>query len=155
MKLSQTLSRLFLPVCLPVVALAAVALVSVVGTAAPSPVLAADAEPLNEAEILGEAYIETKFQFVKFKFDGKEWENHEYIKGAKTLVIRGIERDSDHTIEMIPRDGGYDPMTLSIKSADFKRTIVKTKGRTKTLAFRANFKADFQKTPAPAPEPAK
>lgn len=53
------------------------------------PAVAAE-EPLNEAEILGEAYIDTGLEFVKFKLDGKEWENHEYIKGAKTLVIRGI-----------------------------------------------------------------
>lgn len=119
------------------------------GAAGALPALAAD-EPINEAEILGEAYIDTGMEFVKFKLDGKEWENHEYIKGAKTLVIRGIERDSDHQVELTPRAEGFEPAAITLKSADFKRTVVKTKGRTKTLAFRASYKVSFTKTPAPA-----
>lgn len=130
-------------------ALAALAAVVALGATAALPALAAE-EPINEAEILGEAYIDTGLEFVKFKLDGKEWENHEYIKGAKTLVIRGIERDSDHQVELTPRAEGFEPAVLTLKSTDFKRTVVKTKGRTKTLAFRANYKVSFTKTPPPA-----
>jgi hypothetical protein len=108
-----------------------------------------EAPSIDEDTIAGEAFIATKVQFVKFTIDGKEWENHEYVDGAKTLVIRGLDRHDEHTVVLTPRDASLDAHSLTIKPSDFKKTLVKQKGRTKTLAFRANYKVDFAKA-APA-----
>ena len=114
------------------------------------------ADQLNEADVLGEAHISTKFQFVKFEFDGKkEWENHEYVDGSKTLIVKGIDRSQDHTIVLSPRESGHEGVTLTLKASDFKRTVVKTKGRTQTITFRAFYHAEFKKLDAPKAEPTK
>lgn len=114
------------------------------------------ADQLNEADVLGEAHISTKFQFVKFELDGKkEWENHEYVDGSKTLIIKGLDRSQDHTVVLTPRESGHEGLTLTLKQGDFKRTVVKTKGRTQTITFRAFYHADFKKVEAPKAEPAK
>ena len=111
-------------------------------------------EQLNEADVLGEAYIKTKFGFVKFELDGKkEWENHEYLDGSKTLVVKGIDRSNDHTLVLTPRESGHETVTLTLKTSDFKRTVVKTKGRTQTITFRAFYSADFKKVGGPAETP--
>lgn len=103
-------------------------------------------EDINEDEIAGEAFIHTRHEFIKFSLDGKEWENHEYVDKNKTLVIRGIDRATEHTVVLTPREGGFEPYTLTLKPTDFKKTVIKAKGRTRTLAFRANFKVDLTKS---------
>jgi len=103
---------------------------------------------VDEDTIAGEAFVHMKLAFVKFTIDGKEWENHEYVDGQKTLVLRGLGRDAEHTVVLTPREGGYEPYTLTIKPAEFKKTVVKQKGSTKTLAFRATYKVDFKKAEA-------
>jgi hypothetical protein len=109
-----------------------------------------DTPAVDENEVLGEARIEMKIQFVKFVFDDKkEWDNHEYVDGAKTLIIKGIERNTDHTVVLTPRESGYEPVTLTLKASDFKRTVIRTKGRTQTLTFRATYRPDFKKVEAP------
>lgn len=109
---------------------------------------AEDTPTVDEDTIAGEAFVHMKLAFVKFTIDGKEWENHEYVDGQKTLVLRGLGRDAEHTVVLTPREGGYEPYTLTIKPADFKKTLVKQKGSTKTLAFRATYKVDFKKAEA-------
>lgn len=119
------------------------------GKAAPKPEAPAE-DQINEAEVLGEAHIAMKLPFVKFQIDDKkEWDNHEYSDGAKTLVIKGIERSEDHTVVLTPREPGYEPVTLTLKGGEFKRAVVKTKGRTQTITFKAFYKADFKKVEAP------
>jgi hypothetical protein len=130
-------------------AIGATAVVGVKAYAAPE----ATSE-VDEDEIPGEAYIRMKLEFVKFTLDGKEWENHEYVDGAKTLVIRGIGRDEEHTVVLSPRDGISEPSTLLLAKADFKRTILKAKGKTRFVAYRANYTVDFGKSGQPA-EPEK
>lgn len=111
-------------------------------------------DQLNEADVLGEAYIATRFQFVKFEYDGKkEWENHEYLDGSKTLVIKGIDRSQEHTVVLTPRDSGYEGVSVTLKASDFKRAVLKTKGRTQTITFRAYYKPDFKKVDTPKAEP--
>ena len=126
------------------------------------PALAAKPAPaeatsdVSEADIGGEAFIHMKLEFVKFTLDGKEWENHEYVDGRKTLVIRGVERNGEHTVVLTPREGGWEPYTLVLKPTDFKRTNVSQKGKTTVIAFRAKHSVDFAKAAAPKPaEPAK
>ncbi|MBM4344858.1 MAG: hypothetical protein FJ100_15940 [Deltaproteobacteria bacterium] len=107
-------------------------------------------DQLNEADVLGEAHIGTKFQFVKFTYDDKkEWENHEYVDGSKTLIIKGIDRSQDHSVVLSPRESGYEPVVLTLKASDFKRTVLKTKGRTQTITFRAFYRPEFKKVEAP------
>jgi len=106
---------------------------------------------VNEADIGGEAFIHMKLEFVKFTLDGKEWENHEYTDNRKTLVIRGVERGSEHTVVLTPREGGWEPFTLVLKPAEFKRTNVAQKGKTTVIAFRAKHVVEFTKAAAPAP----
>ncbi len=114
---------------------------------------------VSEADIGGEAFIHMKLEFVKFTLDGKEWENHEYVDNRKTLVIRGVERGSEHTVVLSPRESGWEPYTVVLKPTDFKRTNVSQKGKTTVIAFRAKHAVDFAKAAAPAPakpaEPAK
>lgn len=107
-----------------------------------------DKSEINEDDIPGEAVIAMKYQFVKFTVDGKEWDNHEYTTGAKTLVIRGIGRGDGHTVVLMPREAGLDSVTLSMDTKDFKRMVVREKSRTQTLVFRANFKVEFPKLAA-------
>ncbi len=109
---------------------------------------------VSEAEIGGEAFVHMKLEFVKFTLDGKEWENHEYIDNRKTLVIRGVERSSEHTVVLTPREGGWEPYTLVLKPEEFKRTNVSQKGKTTIIAFRSKHVVDFTKAaPAKPAEP--
>ncbi len=135
-----------LMVCATVVAAAAP--VAAKEKAPPRP--ADQPEQLNEADVLGEAHISTRFQFVKFTYDDKkEWENHEYVDGSKTLIIKGIDRSQDHSVVLTPREAGYEPVVLTLKASDFKRAVIKTKGRTQTITFRAYYRPDFKKVDAP------
>jgi len=147
----NTCSRRSLLVALAAVAACAVAAGSLAGAKEKAPPRPDGApEQINEDEVLGEAYVKTRFPFVKFTFDDKkEWDNHEYIDGSKTLVIKGIERSGEHTLALSPREPGYEPLTLTIKPSDFRRVVVKTKGRTQTITFRAHYSADFKKVEAP------
>ena len=106
---------------------------------------------VSEAEIGGEAWIHMKFEFVKFTLDGKEWDNNDYEDGRKTLVIRGIDRNSEHTIVLTPREPGWEPYTLVLKPNEFKRTNIAQKGKTTTIAFRAKHVVEFTKAAAPKP----
>ena len=109
----------------------------------------------TESEIGGEAFIHMKLEFVKFTLDGKAWENHEYIDGRKTLVIRGIDRVDEHTVVLTPRESGWEPYTLVVKPTEFKRTNVAQKGKTTIIAFRSKHVVEFLKSAAPAaPKPA-
>jgi len=146
MKLRQTRLGLCLALC------ATAALFAVEPAALAAKPGAADKSEVNEDDIPGEAVISMKFMFVKFTVDGKEWDNHEYTTGAKTLVIRGIGRADPHVVVLMPREPGLDSLTLNMESKDFKRMVVREKGRTQTLVFRANFKVDFPKLAA-APKP--
>lgn len=108
------------------------------------------AEQIDENEVLGEAYIATKVEFVKFELDGKkEWDNHDYQDSRKTLLIKGIARNEDHTVVLTPREPGFEAVTLTLKTGDFKRSVVKTKGRTQTITFKAHYRVDFKKVEAP------
>lgn len=128
----------------------AVAALPVIAKEKAPPKPADQPEQLNEADVLGEAHISTKFQFVKFVYDDKkEWENHEYVDGSKTLIIKGIDRSQDHSVVLTPRESGHEPVVLTLKATDFKRTVVKTKGRTQTITFRAFYRPDFKKVDAP------
>ncbi len=140
------------------VAVVAVLLTAALGAAAkekaPPKADGAPADQLNEADVLSEAHIRTKFGFVKFELDGKrEWDNHEYLDNAKTLVIKGLERNDDHTVVLTPRESGHESVTLTLKQSDFKRTVVKTKGRTQTITFRAFYNVDFKKVDGPKEAP--
>lgn len=106
---------------------------------------------VDEDTIAGEAFVHSNvvFDFPKFTLDGKEWDNHEIV-GKKTLVIHGLDRTQEHTLVVSP-GAGYEGQTVTIKSTDYKKTVTKTKGNTKTLAFRANFKVDFPKKSAEKP----
>ncbi len=105
----------------------------------------ADEPVVDEDTIPGEAHVAMKVQFVKFTVDGKEWENYEFVDGAKTLIVRGLNRADDHTLVLTPRESGFDAYSLTLKTADFKKTVVKSKGNTKTLTFKAAYHVDFAK----------
>ena len=136
---------------------AALSLVAVTSAAIAQPKTKAKGEAppepghsVDESTIPGEVQIGTKHEFVKFTVDGKEWDNHEYTDKNKTLVVRGLERADDHSIVMTPREGGYEPYTLLVQSAQFKKTLVKQKGKTKIIVFRAIHKVEFSKPQAPS-----
>lgn len=105
----------------------------------------------DDADVPGEVIIKTPFEFVKFSVDGKSsWENHEYTDRRKSLVILGLDRTEDHTIVLEVREGGYEPLTLTIKSDEFKRTMARKNGK-RVAVYRVSKKAKFEKTkPAPA-----
>lgn len=108
---------------------------------------AADAEDENVA---GEVMLKTPFEFIRFSVDGKsEWDNHEYLDKRKTLLILGLDRSEDHTIVLTPREDGWEPLTITVTGADFKRTMVK-KGKARAAVYRAIKPVKFEKTKAPA-----
>lgn len=114
---------------------------------APGSSFAAEGEGENVA---GELVLKTPFEFIRFSVDGKsEWDNHEYANKRKTLIILGLDRSEDHTIVLTPREDGWEPLTITVTGADFKRTMVR-KGKARTAVFRAMKTVKFEKTKAPA-----
>ena len=100
--------------------------------------------------VAGELVLKTPFEFIRFSVDGKsEWDNHEYADKRKTLIILGLDRSEDHTIVLTPRQDGWEPLTITVTGADYKRTMVR-KGKAKTAVFRAAKTVKFEKTNAPA-----
>ena len=104
-----------------------------------------DTPAVDESTIAGRAFIRSnvEYQFPKFTVDGKEWDNHE-VQDRKTLLIYGLERENEHTIVVTPQ-AGYEAQTITIKTTDWKRMVVRQKGNTSTLEFHANYKQTFVK----------
>ncbi len=101
-------------------------------------------------DVAGEVVFKTPFEFIRFSVDGKsEWDNHEYADKRKTLIILGLDRSEDHTIVLTPREDGWEPLTVTVTGADFKRTMVR-KGKARVAVFRAIKAVKFEKTKAPA-----
>jgi hypothetical protein len=113
------------------------------------------AQAEDEANVPGEVVLNTPFEFVRFQVDGKpSWENHEYTKKNKTLIILGLDRDEAHTVVLTPRDGKHEPATIELKPEAFKRTVVR-KGGKRIAVFRATRGVKFAKLgAAPAPKTA-
>ena len=131
------------------VALCAVMLVTATLALSPAPAHAED-----DDHVPGELLIRTKFQFAKFTVDGRStWENHTYIEKQKTLHIFGLARGSDHTVTVVPREEGYEPIELKIAADKFKRKRVRRDGA-RILVFQQVFRLKFKKV-AKAKEPAK
>ncbi|MEY3011337.1 MAG: hypothetical protein RIT45_72 [Pseudomonadota bacterium] len=110
----------------------------------------------DDVDVPGEVVIKTPFEFIKFTVDGKPtWENHEYTERRKTLVVLGLDRTEEHTIVLEVREGGYEPLTITVKPTEFKRAMVRKNGQ-RVAVYRANKKARFEKTkPAPKDAPGK
>ena len=89
----------------------------------------------------GEVRIKMNTQFAKLRLDGEEWENHEFVDNGRTLVIYGVDRTVEHTVELTPVDPGYEGATLKIVPEDWK--LVRVKRRVKV--WRAEKKIRFAK----------
>ncbi len=131
----------------------AFALAALVVSSAPGAVFA---DPADDDDVPGEAVIKTPFEFVKFSVNGKtEWENHEYTGRRKTLVIMGLSRSDDNVVVLTPRVDGYEPLTITITSKDYKRRKIRRNGK-RIAVYRFTTKARFAKVGAAKPaKPAK
>ena len=117
-------------------ALASLAAVLVWGTAT------AQEEAASPEEVTtGEIRIKMNTQFAKLRLDGEEWENHEFVDNGRTLVIYGVDRTVEHTVELTPVDPGFQGATLRIAPDDWK--LVRVKKRVKV--WRAEKKIRFVK----------
>jgi hypothetical protein len=107
----------------------------------------------DEEDVPGEIALKTPFEFIRFAVNGKSsWENHEYTDRRKTLVIMGLDRSDDHTIVLTPRSGEYEPTTITIKSDEFKRTIVSKAGK-RAAVYRVVRSVKFEKVKPEAAQP--
>jgi hypothetical protein len=108
------------------------------------------AEPEVDENAPGEVMINMPLQFVRFALDGKGgWENHTYVNNARTLVVMGLDRDEEHTIELRPRESIWEPATVVVKPGEYRITRVK-EGKRTIHVFRATVSASFKRA-APAP----
>ncbi len=104
----------------------------------------------EDAEVAGEVVINTGVKFVRFSVNGKqEWDNHEYASGDKTLIVLGLDRSQDNLITLQAREEGLEPIDLTIKPKEFKRTMVK-RGKARVAVYRSVRTVKFAK-PKPAP----
>ena len=113
-----------------------------IATAMVAALLAPNVLFADDSEVPGEVVLSTPFEFVKFSVNGKSaWENHEYTKRNKTLVIMGLARDQENEIVLTPRVEGYQPYTLVVKPSEYKRRKVRVRGRRGLPARRAVHRA--------------
>ena len=132
------------------------ALVRLLGWAGAALVLAPGAVFAQEdSQVAGEVVIKTGVKFVRFSVNGKqEWDNHEFADGDRTLIVLGLDRSQDNVISLQSREEGMEPIDVTVKTEDFKRTMVK-RGKARVAVFRAVRTVKFAK-PKPAPtEPTK
>ena len=131
---------------------AALTAFAVVAMAA-APALAAD--EVDEADAPGEVVIKTNVQFIKFAVNGKSnWDNHHFENRNRTLVIMGLTRGRANTIELMPRQEGLQPQTLTLNDGEFRRKRVR-RDRHSVIVFQAKRSLKFIKSkPAAAAKPA-
>ena len=88
------------------------------------------ADEVDEAEAPGEVVIKTNVQFIKFMVNGKSnWDNHHFENRNRTLIIMGLTRGRENTIELMPREEGLQPQTLTLNDSDYKRKRVRRERR--------------------------
>ena len=84
---------------------------------------------------------------------GERWEEHEFEKGGKMLILEGIDRDAEMSIELKPVDGGIGPATATVNSRCWK--LKKIKRGVKAWYCDLKVKFPTVKVDEPAPEPEK
>ena len=125
-----------------------------IATAMVAALLAPNVLFADDSEVPGEVILSTPFEFVKFSVNGKSaWENHEYTKRNKTLVIMGLARDQENEIVLTPRVEGYQPYTLVVKPSEYKRRKVRVRGR-RVVVYRVSKRVKFKKVAPAAPKAA-
>lgn len=113
------------------------------------------------AAVDGELQVTLKnAEYVKVQVNGEDYENIEFEKNGKVVLIKGLSLTLDHNaITLLPTEGsGLKQADLSVEPKEFKK---QRKGREvflvakKTVAFDKSSEADpAPKTPeAPKPDP--
>ena len=91
----------------------------------------------------GEVHIMMNLAYARVMVDGESWEETEFRKEGKMLVISGLNRAQEHTFEVSASEDGYDKVQFRIvKKAKYKKTRKK-----RVVSFVAKQTIRFKKTP--------
>lgn len=109
------------------------------------------APPATPATVEGELHVTLKnAEYVKVQVNGQDYENIEFEKDGKVVLIKGLSLSLDHNaITLLPTDASLKQLDVEVVAKDFKK---KRKGRevylvaTKTVGFE---KASTDAPPAP------
>ena len=91
----------------------------------------------------GEVHIMMNLAYARVIVDGESWDETEFRKDGKMLVITGLNRSQEHTFEVSASEDGYDKVKFRIvKKAKYKKTRKK-----RVVSFVAKQSIRFKKTP--------
>jgi len=137
------------------------ALLFLLAIAAPGAVLAQDAPgaaPGDEKEdpdevTQGSAYVSLPTQFaIPFK-DGERYEEHEFEKDGKVLVLPALDRTETHVFELRPMDTEkYGPATVEIAPKCWKLKKVSKELKVWRCELTAKFPKGTPGAPTPPPK---
>lgn len=97
----------------------------------------------------GEAHVTLQnAEYVRVEINGTAWENIEFEKDGKLLLIKGLDTSLEHNhVVLTPRDEGLAPFELEIPQKSYKKV---RKGRVYLLVSKQQVKFDGKKAePAP------
>jgi hypothetical protein len=111
--------------------------------------------PEARAETIeGEAHVTLQnAEYVRVELNGNLWENIEFEKDGKLLLIKGLDTSLErNNVVLIPRDDGLAPFELDVPQKSYKKV---RKGRIYLLVSKHQVKFEARKVDAPPPEPGK
>lgn len=102
----------------------------------------------------GEAHVMLQnAEYVRVELNGNPWENIEFEKDGKLLLIKGLDTSLErNNVTLTPREEGLAPFELDVPQKSFKKV---RKGRVYLLVSKHQVKFEAKKTDAPPAEPEK
>jgi hypothetical protein len=92
-------------------------------------------------------------EYVKVEVNGQLWENTEFEKNGKLLLVKGLDTTLErNALVLRASDESLAPFELDVLGTSFKKTRVKKELH---LISKQTVKFEAVKAPGPAPEPAK
>ncbi len=100
----------------------------------------------------GIVYVKLSAEYaIPFK-EGERYEEHEFYKGGKQLVIEGCMREGEYTFELHPMDEAkYENFTIQVTPSCW--ALKKVKGKRRVKEWRCDLKAKFAKKKAAPSKP--
>jgi hypothetical protein len=90
-------------------------------------------------------------EYVKVELNGQAWENIEFEKDGKLLLVKGLDSTLErNALTLRALDETLAPVEIDVLGTSFKKTRVK-----KEFHLISKQTAKFEKAKAPEPEPAK
>ena len=90
----------------------------------------------------GEAHIKLSLPYAKVQVNGEPWEDTEFAKNGKLLIVRGLDRSISNELILEASEDGYDSVTIQLGSKkEFRK-----KRKKRVVSFIAKKSAKFKKT---------